>query len=198
MKKFNILLILIFIMATQSNAQDKKSDLPYYQIPDYPDAYNANNVAARMVDGLGFRYYWATEGLREEALAYKPSVDSRTIGETLQHIYGLSRTIMTAPQSEVNTYPKEDLTFEETRKNTLENIQRTSQLLKEGKQGDMDNYKMIFQRGDDITEYPFWNMINGPIADAIYHTGQVVGYRRASGNPIPSGVRMLTGKKTEQ
>ena len=197
MKKFNILLILIFIMATQSNAQDKKSDLPYYQIPDYPDAYNANNVAARMVDGLGFRYYWATEALREEALAYKPSVDSRTIGETLQHIYGLSRTIMTAPQSEVNTYPKEDLTFEETRKNTLENIQRTSQLLKEGKQGDMDNYKMIFQRGDDITEYPFWNMINGPIADAIYHTGQVVGYRRASGNPIPSGVRMLTGKKTE-
>ena len=197
MKKFNALLILIFIMITHSNAQDQKSDLPYYQIPDYPETYSANNVAARMVDGLGFRYFWATEGLREEDLAYKPSADSRTIGETLQHIYGLSRTIMTAPQSEVNTYPKEDLTFEETRKKTLENIQRTSRLLKEGKQGDMDNYKMIFQRGDDITEYPFWNMINGPIADAIYHTGQVVGYRRASGNPIPSGVRMLTGKKTE-
>ena len=177
-------------MITHSNAQDQKSDLPYYQIPDYPEEYNANNVAARMLDGLGYRYYWATEGLREEDLAYRPSEDSRTTGETLQHIYGLSRTIMTAPQSKVNTYPREDLTFEETRKRTLENIQLASRLLKEGKEGDMDNYKMIFQRGDNTTEYPFWNMINGPIADAIYHTGQVVAYRRASGNPIPPGVRV--------
>ena len=183
-------------MITHSNAQDQKSDLPYYQIPDYPEEYNANNVAARMLDGLGYRYYWATEGLREEDLAYRPSEDSRTTGETLQHIYGLSRTIMTAPQSKVNTYPREDLTFEETRKRTLENIQLASRLLKEGKEGDMDNYKMIFQRGDNTTEYPFWNMINGPIADAIYHTGQVVAYRRASGNPIPPGVRVLTGKTT--
>lgn len=182
-------------MAFQSNAQDQ--NLPYHQIPDYPDEYTANNVAARLVDGLGFRYYWATKDLREEDLLYRISEDSRTSRETLDHIYGLTRTIMTAPQSKVNTYPKEELTFEELRKGTLENIALASKLLKEGKDGEMDNYLMIFQRGDDTTEYPFWNMVNGPISDAIYHTGQIVAFRRASGNPIQKGVRQLTGKAAE-
>ncbi|MCG8310673.1 MAG: hypothetical protein MI975_25010 [Cytophagales bacterium] len=182
-------------MATHSKAQGQK--LPYHQIPDYPEAYTANNVAARMIDGLGYRYYWATKDLREKDLAYKPSEDSRTTRQTLDHIYGLSRTIMHAPQSKVNAYPKEEMSFDELRKRTLENIAYASKLLKEGKEGDMDNYKMIFQRGDGQTEYPFWNMINGPIADAIYHTGQVVAFRRASGNPIQKGVRVLTGKTME-
>lgn len=195
MKSLSTILIITFIMVLQSNAQDQ--NLPYHQIPEYPAEYTANNVAARMVDGLGFRYYWATKDLREEDLNYKPSENGRTTRETLDHIYGLTRTIMNGPQSKVNTYPKEELTFDELRKRTLENIALTSKLLKEGKEGDMDGYLMIFQRGDDTTEYPFWNMINGPIEDAVYHTGQIVAFRRASGNPIQKGVRMLTGKAAE-
>ena len=182
-------------MAIQSNAQDQ--NLPYHQIPDYPEEFTPNNVAARMVDGLGYRYYWVTKDLREEDLVYRISEDSRTTRETLDHIYGLTRTIMHAPQSKVNTYPKEELTFDELRKRTLENIALTSKLLKAGEDGEMDKYLMIFQRGENTTEYPFWNLINGPIADAIYHTGQVVAFRRASGNPIQKGVRMLTGKTAE-
>lgn len=195
MKSIFTFLILVFIMTNQANAQDQK--LPYHQIPDYPTEYTANNVAARMVDGLGFRYYWASKDLREEDLEYKPSDDGRTIRETLDHIYGLTRTIMHGPQSKVNTYPKEELTFDELRKRTLENIALTSKLLKEGKEGDMDGYLMIFQREGGNIEYPFWNMINGPIEDAVYHTGQIVAFRRASGNPIQKGVRMLTGKAAE-
>ena len=191
-------------MAIPSQAQNEnknqvssESELPYQQIPDYPDEFTANNVAARMVDGLGYRYYWVTKDLREEDLEYRISEESRTTRETLDHIYGLSRTIMHGPESKINTYPKEDLTFDELRKRTLENIAKTSNLLKEGNNGDMEGYKMIFKRGENTTEYPFWNMINGPIADAIYHTGQIVAFRRASGNPIQKGVRMLTGKTTE-
>lgn len=195
MKSLSTVLFIALIMTIQANAQEQQ--LPYHQIPDYPDEYNANNVAARMVDGLGYRYYWVTKDLREEDLIYRISEDSRTTRETLDHIYGLTRTIMHGPQSKVNTYPKEELTFEELRKKTLENIAFTSKLLKEGKDGDMDEYLMIFQRGEDTTEYPFWNMINGPISDAIYHTGQVVAFRRASGNPIQKGVRVLTGKTAE-
>jgi hypothetical protein len=104
---------------------------------------------------------------------------------------------MHAPQSKINSSPQEELSFEELRKSTLENLALASKLLKEGKEGDMDDYKIIFKRGDNTTEYPFWNMINGPIADAIYHVGQVVAFRRASGNPIQKGVRMLTGKAAE-
>ena len=188
-------IFIVFLMITETFAQDK--NLPYHQIPDYPEKYTANNVAARMVDGLGFRYYWATKDLRKEDLAYRPSEDARTSRQTLDHIYGLSRTIMHGPQSKVNSYPKEELTYAELRERTLENIALASKLLKEGKAGDMEGYLMIFQRNDNRTEYPFWNMINGPIADAIYHTGQIVAFRRASGNPIQKGVRMLTGKTTQ-
>ena len=195
MKSLNILLYILLIMAIKSNAQDQK--LPYHQIPDYPEGFTANDVAARMVDGLGYRYYWATKDLRGEDLAYRISEDSRTTRETLDHIYGLSRTILHAPQRKINTYPKEELSFKELRKRTLENIASASKLLKEGEDGDMHEYLIIFQRGENTTEYPFWNMINGPIADAIYHTGQVVAFRRASGNPIQKGVRMLTGKTVE-
>ena len=195
MRIFHSFFIFIITMTLQVNAQDGSPT--YHQIPDYPEEYSANNVAARLVDGLGFRYYWATKDLREEDLAYKPSESSRTTGETLYHIYGLTRTIMHAPESKVNTYPETDFSFEELRAETLKNIEKASKLLKEGKEGDMSEYKMIFKRNEKLTEYPFWNMINGPIADAIYHTGQVVAYRRASGNPIQKGVRMLTGTAPE-
>ena len=194
MKHSAIFTLLFFAMTQFTVAQD--SNDYYYEIPDFPEAYTPHTVAARMVDGFGFRYYWATKDLREQDMSYKPSEDSRTIRQTLEHIYGLSRTVMTAPLSKVNTYPKEELSFEELRQRTLDNIEQASKVLKQ-ENAAMDEYKMIFQRGEDTIEHPFWNVLNGPLADAIYHTGQVVAYRRASGNPIPKGVRMLTGKKTE-
>lgn len=189
----------IFIIATcisvRIMAQD--SELPYYQVPDYPEAYNEFTVVARLVDGLGFRYFWATEGLTENDLDYKLANDVRTIRETLEHIYGLSGTIVNAPQNKANVPSDGKLSIAELRRRTLENIQLASELLKQGKPGDMDGYKVIFGGGDNSREFPFWNMLNGPIADAIYHTGQVVAFRRAAGNPIPPGISMFTGKKVE-
>ena len=61
----------------------KDSDLPYQQIPDYPENYGAQTVVKRLLDGLGFRFYWATEGLNEQDLSYKPSPDGRSLEETL-------------------------------------------------------------------------------------------------------------------
>ena len=42
-----------------------------------------------------------------------------------------------------------------------------------------------------------WNQINGPIADALWHCGQVVSFRRASGNPYNSKASLFTGKLRE-
>ena len=192
------IIIIIVIMSTDLSAQNK-SNLPYHEIPPYPESFTAENVAARMVDGLGYRYYWATEGLRAEDLAYKPSENGRNTEETLDHILGLTYTIVNAPQSKPNKF--EDLsilTWEQKRRMTLENIYKTSELLKSSKEGDMENFKIIFQNGDNTTEFPYWNMLNGPIADAIYHVGQVVSFRRSSGNPIHPGVRVFTGKTNEK
>ncbi|MEN8845082.1 MAG: hypothetical protein ABF261_02240, partial [Candidatus Arcticimaribacter sp.] len=57
--------------------------------------------------------------------------------------------------------------------------------------------QVIFQRGTEQYRYPIWNMLNGPLADAIYHTGQVVSFRRTTGNPIQKGVNVFIGKTKE-
>lgn len=195
MRNLFALILISIAMSNPSNAQESK--LPYHQIPDYPEEYNEYTVAARFVDGLGFRYYWATEGLKDEDLDYRPAEDVRTIRETLDHIYGLSKTIINSVKSKLNVSEEEELTLKELRKLTLENIHMASKILKDGKDSEMDDYKILFGKEDNIREFPFWNMMNGPVEDAVYHTGQVVAFRRAAGNPIPTGVRFLLGERAE-
>ncbi|MEQ8925971.1 MAG: hypothetical protein RLO81_09185, partial [Fulvivirga sp.] len=84
--------------AMYANAQE----LPFREVSDYPDKYTAGTTVARMIEGLGFRYYWATDSLREEDLNYKPSADGRTTLETLHHIYEMSFMIKNATIGEVN------------------------------------------------------------------------------------------------
>lgn len=199
MQKKGILILLGIAIIFPTMAQEQSnqsSELPYYQIPDYPAKYTANTVAARMVDGLGFRYYWATEGLRAEDLAFKPNDEARTTEETIDHILGLTRVILNSVKKIPNE-PAENqpaLTYEQKRKETLENIKLTSDILKKSKEGEMEEYKIVFKNGDKTTEYPFWNQLNGPISDAIWHVGQVVSFRRSSGNPFNSNASVLRGK----
>lgn len=189
-------LCLICTLATV-NAQDmSEQQLPYYEIPDYPDAYTAGTVAARSVDGLGFRYYWATEGLREEDLSYKPSPEGRTTGETIDHIYGLSKVIVNAILQKPNTSGNEpEMTFEEKRKQTLINIKTAADILRES--DDLSQFKIVFEREGGSSEFPFWNNLNGPIEDAVWHCGQVVLLRRSSGNPFDSKANVFIGKKRD-
>ena len=170
--------------------------LPYAEIPNYPAQYTAENVIARLIDGIGFRFYWATEGLRPEDLAFRPTKESRTSEETIDHIMGLSTVVLNAVRNEVNTRSGEEtspLTFDTKRQKTLDNLKTASDILKSGKQK-LEDSKMIFKNGDKSTEYPFWNEINGPISDALWHIGQVVTFRRSSGNPFNSKVSVLSGK----
>ena len=109
MKPYFAFFILTFFIMAQTTAQHENPketvsnpELPYYQIPPYPETYNSGTVAARIVDGLGFRYYWATEGLRDKDLKFKPTEEARTSRETLDHIYGLSRLIVNAASRKAN------------------------------------------------------------------------------------------------
>ncbi len=193
-----LLISLTLLMGcVKLNAQDKS--LPYYEIPSYPDAYTAANVAARLIDGVGFRYFWATEGLTEQDLVFKPNGESRTTFETLTHIYELSLTVINATKRVPNITDrnKQVLTFTEMRKRTLENLKAASEQLKASTDKDLNEYKMIFKNSKSTTEFPFWNQINGPIADALWHIGQVVSFRRSSGNPFNSKVSVLQGKLLE-
>ncbi len=181
-----ILICSVFVGNAQSN-------LPYYEIPEAPDEYTAGSVVSRMVDGLGFRFYWATEGLRAEDLSFKPSEEARTSFETIKHIYGLTSVILNSVTNKANKGEEmPEMSFEEMRKKILENLQKSSDILKNST--DISQYKIQFKRGDNSSEFPFWNQLNGPISDVLWHVGQVVTFRRSSGNPYNSKASVFSGK----
>lgn len=190
-----IIFLLSTLITINSSAQNKPY---YYQIPEAPAAFTPATVAARMVDGLGFRYFWATEGLTDKDLAFKPSEEARTSMETLQHIDGLTFVLLNAVNKKPTTSSSgfEKLSFEELRTKTLLQIQQASEILKQPG-ANLEDFDMIFERTNNKNKYPFWNLVNGPIADALWHVGQVVTFRRSSGNPLPEGVNVLEGTKTD-
>ena len=195
-----ILALLFFIMPLAAqNVPADSSALPYYEIPAYPDSFSAENVVARMIDGVGFRFYWATEGLRPEDLAFRPSAEARTSEETIDHILGLSYLIVNAVKQQPNVRSGEEtspLPYDLKRKQTLDNLKTASDILKNAG-GSLEDYPIIFINGEKRSEFPFWNMLNGPIADALWHVGQVVSFRRSSGNPFNSKASVLSGKVRE-
>lgn len=84
------------------------------------------------------------------------------------------------------------MTFDEKRRKTLENIKTAADILRAS--NDLTEYTIVFKRDNNESEFPFWNNINGPIADAIWHCGQVVSFRRSSGNPFNSKASVFQGK----
>ena len=175
---------------------NSQENLPFYEIPDYPESYSEAEIVGRMIDGLGFRYYWATEGLTDTDLAYKLPNDSRSSIETIVHIHDLSNMILyTALNSPIEMMSTEGMEFKEIRKNTLLNLKQASDIIKKTK--NFEDLSIIFLRNDKKIEFPFWNQLNGPIEDAVWHCGQVVAFRRASGNPISNKISVFTGKVQE-
>ncbi|MEQ8924910.1 MAG: hypothetical protein RLO81_03800, partial [Fulvivirga sp.] len=78
------------------------------------------------------------------------------------------------------------------RKITLENLEVAVNQLKNA--DDLSDMNIIYQGKEKRIEYPFWHHLNGPIADCLWHVGQIVSFRRTSGNPLTSGVSFFQGK----
>jgi len=193
-------------VAEAATAMDKmkkiKQDtmtLPYHSIPDYPSDFESGNIMGRMIDGLGYRYYWATQDLRPEDLAYTISEDSRPAKETLDHLHGLTNFIVITARGETHIRPRPEvnLTWEEMRAESLHNLKEAADIFKSMETNKIGDLKIKFKRGENESEMEFWHLLNGPIADALYHVGQIVSYRRASGNPLHSGVNVFMGKTKE-
>jgi hypothetical protein len=180
--------VFCVVMFASLTAMAQRDSLPYATFPPTPDHYSAGAVVSRLLDGLGFHYYWATEGLRPIDLSFKPSPEARTSQETLEHIYSLSTMIIDATGGN-QTPASQPKTFKELRKATLDNFKKASTIIAGYSDHDMANLKVAFN-GKTL---PFWNMINGPISDCLWHVGQVVTFRRSSGNPFSDKVEMFLG-----
>ena len=188
MKKYFILIALVFCSLVYSQ-EDLKDSLPYFEVPEYAKEFTAGTMAARMVDALGFRFYWASKDLTEKDLVYKLNTDGRSTEETINHIYDLSKIIVNSTLKKANSRDDEsEMTYNEKRVATLKNLKKAADILRIS--DDISEFKIIF--GEQ--KIPFWNQVNGPIADAIWHCGQIAVYRRATENPINSKVNHFTGK----
>lgn len=190
--KIIALLLLVYCNTKAQNTMDD-SNL-YAQIPEPAEDYTPGAIVSRMIDGLGFRYYWATEGLTEKDLKYKPSDKGRSTLETIDHILSLSITIVNSAKKQPTDFSveKEEMSFTEKREATLQNLKIASNLFRDSK--DISEHKIIFISANGKREFPFWNQINGPIEDAVWHAGQIVVLRRSAGNPMNPKVSLLTGE----
>jgi uncharacterized damage-inducible protein DinB len=146
-----------------------------------------------MIDGLGYRYYWATKDLRAKDLDFRPDTHARSIYETMEHIYGLSIMVLNASKNQVNQRADtSQMKVNDLRLATLENLKLASEKI--SSLNNLEDFNILFQNSSKRKTLPFWHVLNGPLADAIYHTGQIVSFRRTSGNPMNSKVNVLMGK----
>ena len=184
------LLIYVFSLNVSSSAQ---SELLYKEIPSYPANYTQSTVISRMIDGLGYRYYWATENLRALDLDFKPDTLARSTFETMEHIYGLSFMILNASKNQVNHRRNPvQMTAKDLRLATLYNLKSASAAM--ALVENLEELNILFEGSTGRKALPFWYVLNGPLADAIYHTGQMVSFRRTSGNPMNPKVNVFMGK----
>jgi hypothetical protein len=106
------------------------NELPYFRIPETPKNMTATTVLIRLLDGLGFRYRWATEGLRAEDMEFQPCSTSMKLWELLAHIHMLltvSEEFITGKAVEKVT----PVSLDERRKKTLDTVVRIREALLE-------------------------------------------------------------------
>mgnify|MGYP001186574413 CR=1 FL=1 len=193
---FKNLFFSILFLSYMNNSYSQ-IELPFSKIPKAPKEISSSTITARMIQGLGFRYYWATEDLTTKDLLYRPSEDAQSNYETLEHIYSLALMINNATNSTPNIRPLKEVpnNFESLRKETLNQLEIACTNFLAAGENDIESMNIIFKRKNDQSSFPIWNLINGPISDAIYHTGQIISFRRTSGNPVPKGVNVFLGVK---
>ncbi len=157
----------------------------YYQLKEYPSPVSANTVFVRLLDGLGFRFRWATHELTEENYTFRPSPDCMSIEELVGHVWGLVNWVSIEAWGEKNTRPEGP---EEIRKAALDIIWDLRTKVDSLGEGELEKLT--------IRDLPFWHIINGPVSDALTHTGQINSFRRLAGNPTP-GANVFTGTPPE-
>ncbi len=152
-------------------------------ILDTPESYSANHVLVRLVDGLGFRFYWATKGLEEADFQFRPAMGLMSIEELISHIEDLCfmsyETFSVENIERTGSNPQDSIT------SALSFLSSLKDILLKLEDMDLNEYK--------IKGFPIWNLINGPLADALTHVGQINSYRRMNGNPCPN-VSVFIGK----
>ena len=166
---------------------DKNQEMPFEDISKTPNDLTATNTLLRMVEGLAFRYRWATENLSEENIKFKPHPTSMSVEEVNAHIFDLVDSTNRVFGGEKQN--KDSLnSFHKLRIKSLNILADLSERLKEMSDEDLSEIEKNTSR-----KLPFWYWINGPLADALTHVGQITSWRRIAGNPQLKGINVFIG-----
>ena len=166
---------------------ERNQELPFEDISKTPTELTATNTILRMVEGLAFRYRWATENLSEEDIKFRPHPTSMSIEEVNSHIFDLVDSTFRVFGGEKQN--NDSLTsFPKIRKKSLLVLEDLSERLKKMSNEDLSEIEKKTSR-----KLPFWYWINGPLADALTHVGQITSWRRIAGNPQLKGVNVFIG-----
>ena len=172
---------------------DINQELPFKDISQTPNELTVTNTLLRMVEGLAFRYRWATENLSEENIKFRPHSTSMSIEEVNSHIFDLVDSTYRVFGGEKQN--KKSLnSFQKIREANLFLLKKLVTLLRE-----MNDSELVEMEKNTSRKLPFWYWINGPLADALTHVGQITSWRRIAGNPQLKGVNVFIGTsdKTE-
>ncbi len=155
----------------------------YHHIPDPPASAHAGTILGRLADGIGFRFRWATEGIRAGDLSFRPGADCMSLGELLSHVVELLSWVAES----VGMEPKYDLMKsgdpEVLRGRTMElaaALAARFKAMSEAELGALTIHSSF--KGDTL---PVWNIVNGPLSDSLTHIGQILSWRRIAGSPAP-------------
>jgi hypothetical protein len=136
---------------------------------------SANGVLLRLIDSLGYRFYWATDGLTADDETFSPGSGAMSIGDLIAHIRDMfnwiHRNVLDAEwpdgrPSEVAGQREQALEILHAIRDRVAGIDEQA----------------LFEL--TINGHPFWHLINGPLSDALTHVGQINAFRRLNGNPV--------------
>lgn len=170
MNLIKLVLIFSLFMSSFSYSQDNLTKLPYNKRPKYPKKITAGIVMAKMVDELGYKYYWATDSLLNDELRYTfhsgnlPRLLLKGVSQMSENI--INSTSENKMKSELKL---EEMSFEDLRKNTLFNLKEASSIL---------------IKNSDTSFFLNWNLFMKSIAFSDTYCDQIILFRENIGNPI--------------
>ena len=160
-----------------------------HEIAPPPAHLDGCRVLLRTLDGLAFRYHWANEGLRPEDYAFRPAEDCMSTHELVEHmlhlVFMIEQTIRNA--NERGNFESSDP--QALRNEALERLAGVREHLETLDDAQLATHEVLKR---DDSRFPVWNIMNGPIADAFTHVGQINAWRRLNGNPTQR-VNVFTG-----
>lgn len=157
----------------------------YSKLPDAPGDAGGASVLNHVLDSLGFRFYWATEGLGDADLGFSPGEGAMTLGRQMAHVKRLLQWTDVALQSRSEMVDEVETDFASMRDGVFEALDGLK-----ARVADMGEEGLL---GVEVFGFPFWNLVAGPVTDCIAHVGQINVYRRLLGKPAPR-INYFAGK----